>query len=88
MQPFIIYYYILINILLFLLMGIDKSKAKKNKWRIKESTLILTGFLGGALGGFLSMTVFHHKTKKPLFKVSYTLAVIIHLCLLGLVFYK
>jgi len=88
MQPFIIYYYILINILLFILMGIDKSKAIKNKWRIRERTLILTGFLGGALGGFLSMKVFHHKTQKPLFKVSYSLALVMHLCFIWLVFYK
>ena len=88
MQPIVIYYYILINIFLFLLMGIDKLRAIKNKWRIREKTLIFTGFIGGGLGGLLAMAVFRHKTKKPLFKVSYTLAVIMHSCLIWLLFFK
>ena len=53
---------LLINLLGFLLMGVDKYKAKHERWRIKEKTLFLVSALGGSLGVWLGMTVFHHKT--------------------------
>lgn len=64
-----ILYAILINTVSFMLFYIDKKKAKKHRWRIKESTLHLSSFLGGALGSILAMIMFHHKTRKPKFYV-------------------
>ena len=51
------------SVLALALYGIDKSKAKRNKWRIKEAVLLGFGFFGGAPGALLGMVLFHHKTK-------------------------
>ncbi len=55
------------SILSFLLMGIDKYKARREKWRISEKTLLLSALLGGSIGTLLGMLLFHHKTRKPRF---------------------
>lgn len=60
---------LIINIVAFAAYGIDKRKAKKGRWRIPESTLLLLAFLGGALGALLGMRTFHHKTKHWKFKI-------------------
>ncbi len=62
-------YFILINIVAFILYGVDKKKAEKGLWRIPEATLFLFCILGGPLGGLLGMKVFHHKTKKWYFAI-------------------
>lgn len=69
-------YIILINIITFITYKIDKIKAKKNKYRISESTLIILAYIGGALGAILAMNLFHHKTKKTKFKILIPLALI------------
>jgi len=74
----IVIYYFVVNIVLFSLMGIDKNKAKKHKWRIKEHTLFAFSFLGGGIGGFLGMKIFHHKTRKALFYVMFLLGILVH----------
>ncbi|MGN0165804.1 MAG: DUF1294 domain-containing protein [Lachnospiraceae bacterium] len=56
-------YLLLVNIIGFALMGIDKSKARKNKWRIPEKTLFFVAILGGSIGCVLGMKLFRHKTK-------------------------
>ena len=61
-------YYILINIVGFFIMGIDKKRAIRGAWRISEASLFLTAFLGGALGCILGMHHFRHKTKHWYFK--------------------
>lgn len=75
-------YYIIINALLFIFMGIDKYKAVHHKWRIKEATLLILSLIGGGLGGFFGMSVFHHKTHKIYFKITFALSIIIHLILI------
>lgn len=60
-------YLIGINLITFLIWGIDKWKAKHGKWRIPESTLLLLAALGGSLGASVGMILFHHKTRKSLF---------------------
>lgn len=59
-------------------MGIDKYKAIKHKWRIREKTLFLLSLFGGSLGGFAGMFLFRHKTKKFLFYIIYTIAFTLH----------
>ncbi len=66
------------NLLGFLLMGIDKRRAKKHRWRIPERVLLLTGAFGGCLGGLLGMLTFHHKTKKAAFVICMPLFVVAH----------
>ena len=61
-------YLVGINLLGFFLMGLDKRRAKRNRWRISEVSLFLPAILGGSLGALLGMHLFHHKTRKPLFR--------------------
>ena len=65
----IIIYEIIINLFTFILYGVDKYKAKRDKYRIPEARLIFFAFIGGALGAFIGMKIFHHKTLKLKFKV-------------------
>ena len=64
------YYLIGINVLTFLLYGIDKWKARKGKWRIPEETLILLAIVGGSIGAILGMYLFRHKTKHRKFTLG------------------
>lgn len=64
-------YVLLINLLLFLLMGIDKRAAKRKKWRIPERRLLTLGIIGGGIGGILGMLIFHHKTHRIYFTICY-----------------
>ena len=69
-EKIILLYLIIINIVAFLLYGIDKRKAVRKKWRIPEFWLIALAVIGGPFGAFLGMLVFHHKTKKMKFRVT------------------
>ena len=75
-------YGILINILGFFFMFLDKRKAIKNKWRIPEKTLFLLALLGGSLGTTLGMHTFRHKTKHWYFRLGMPLILIIQVGLL------
>ncbi len=57
------------NLLVFLLYGVDKTKAKKGHWRISEKTLLFSTLLLGGIGGFAGMRVFHHKTRHLGFRI-------------------
>lgn len=57
-----------INLYGFVIMGIDKNKAKKGQWRISEKNLLGAAFIGGSLGVLLGMKQFRHKTKHKLFQ--------------------
>lgn len=69
----------MINIISFGIYYIDKEKAKKNKWRISENTLLLFALIGGSIGAYLSMYIFRHKTKHLKFTFGIPLIVIIQL---------
>lgn len=69
-KTFVIYL-VVINILTFFAMGIDKWKAKRGAWRISEGALLTMVLFGGGLGGIIGMFVFHHKTKKPKFYIGF-----------------
>ena len=58
------------NLITFIVYGIDKSKAKKHLWRIPEATLIGLALIGGSIGALLGMRLFHHKTKHVKFYVG------------------
>ena len=62
-MKYILWYLLLINAAAFVLMLSDKRRAKKNRWRIRESTLILSAVLGGSVGALAGMYTFRHKTK-------------------------
>lgn len=64
-------YLLIVNLIAFSLMGLDKRRAKKDAWRIKETTLFLPVLLGGGVGGILGMKAFHHKTKHWYFRFGF-----------------
>ena len=66
----VVLYLILINLLAFALMGVDKSRARRHKWRISEKKLFLSALLGGSVGAIVGMQVFRHKTKHWYFVVG------------------
>lgn len=77
----IIIYLVFINIIAFLAMGIDKRKAIKGKWRIKESTLFTLVVLGGGIGGICGMYTFRHKTQNKMFTIGFPLILITEIIL-------
>lgn len=74
-----IIYLVVINILGFLVMGLDKHKAKMAYRRIPENTLFTFTILGGGIGTIAGMYAFHHKTKKMKFKVGMPLILILEI---------
>ena len=84
----VLIYYLVINIILFSAMGIDKLRAKKDRWRIPEANLFVMSILGGGIGGICGMFAFHHKTKHIYFYIIYGISIILHIALLYLVFTK
>lgn len=72
----ILIYLVVINLITFVTMYVDKKKAKWGKWRIKESTLFTLVFLGGGIGGIAGMYLFRHKTKKTRFVIGFPLILI------------
>lgn len=79
MKNILIYYLILINIIAFIVIYIDKQKAINHQWRIKESTLFFLSIVGGSLGTLLGMYTFHHKTKHIKFILGIPLIVILQI---------
>ena len=77
----IICYLIAINIATFLLYGIDKYKAKKNQWRISEATLLTMAAIGGSIGAWTGMRLWHHKTMHKKFKYGIPLIIILQVAL-------
>ena len=74
-------YLILVNAIAFLLMLIDKQKAKKKKWRIPEATLMGSAAIGGSIGALAGMYTFRHKTKHPKFTVGVPVILVLQLIL-------
>ena len=84
----IIIYFLVINIIAFLAMLIDKKKAQKGSWRIKESTLFTLVLLGGGIGGIAGMYAFRHKTKKLYFTIGFPTILICEIILIIYAFFK
>lgn len=64
----IVFYLVILNVLTFLLYGIDKWKAKRSRWRIPESALLGMAAVGGSVGAWLGMRVWRHKTQHKKFR--------------------
>ena len=79
----IICFLLAINIATFLLYGIDKYKAKKNQWRISEATLLTMAAIGGSIGAWTGMRIWHHKTMHKKFKYGIPLIIILQVALVA-----
>ena len=77
----IILYLIAINVVTFLVYGLDKWKAKRDAWRISESTLLLLAAAGGSVGALLGMQIFRHKTKHAKFTVGVPVILLVQVAL-------
>ena len=76
-------YLLVINLIAFLMMGLDKWRAKHDRWRISEKALFLSALVGGSLGSILGMRVFRHKTQHWYFRFGMPLILILQLALAG-----
>ena len=74
-------YLLAVNALTFIVYGIDKYKAKHAKWRISEATLLLLAVIGGSIGAWCGMKVWHHKTMHKKFKYGVPVIFILQLAL-------
>ncbi len=71
-----------VNLAAFAAYGWDKTKAKRKQWRISEKSLLLLAAIGGSLGAFLGMHVFHHKTRKLKFSMGMPILLLVHAAIL------
>ena len=83
MQQIIIVYLVVINVVTFFMYGIDKWKARKAKWRIREAALLGLAVLGGSVGAWLGMRAWHHKTLHKKFRYGVPAIIVIQLLLVG-----
>lgn len=79
---YFIIYLIVINIIAFLAMYIDKRKAKYGRWRIPEQTLFILAVIGGSIGAIIGMYTFRHKTKKIRFSIGFPLILVLQIILM------
>ncbi len=79
---FLIIYFIIMNIVGFALMGIDKRKAIKRNFRIPEATLFIVALIGGSIGSIVGMQVFRHKTRHWYFVFGMPAILVVQIILL------
>ena len=77
-----------INLTVFALYGVDKSRAKRGAWRIPEKTLLLGTWLLGGVGAWLAMRMFRHKTKHTAFTISAPCGAVLSLIVMALITVK
>ncbi len=82
-EVIVLIFYIIWNTFVFTLYGMDKSKAKRGKWRISENTLIISALLMGGIGALLGMRIFRHKTKHLKFQILVPISIILNLTVIA-----
>ena len=86
---FLITYYILgINVITFVIYGIDKLKAKKGQWRTPEASLLGLVIIGGGIGAYLGIKVWHHKTLHKKFKYGIPAIIILQIACICLIWFR
>ncbi len=81
-MKYLIIYLIIINIITFIIFGLDKYYAIKGRFRISETTLFCLCIIGGSFLGYIGMKVFRHKTKKTYFRIGVPLIMILEAILI------
>ena len=79
-------YLVIVNIVGFVMMGIDKKKAIRGAWRIPEASLFLVALIGGSIGSILGMQTFRHKTKHWYFKYGMPAILILQVAVVAFLF--
>ncbi|WIF95974.1 DUF1294 domain-containing protein [Caminicella sporogenes] len=86
-EIYCLFYILIINLYGFFIIVIDKYKAKKNKWRIKEKNFFIIALLGGASGVLLGMTMFRHKTQHKTFYIGIPIIYLLNKIILFIIIY-
>ena len=86
-QLLLLLYLLIVNIVGFAIMGIDKRRAIKKAWRISEASLFLTAVIGGSIGCIAGMQVFRHKTKHCYFKYGMPAILVLQVAVVGIFFF-
>ena len=81
LHSYLAYYLLAINAVASIVYGIDKYKAKNAKWRIPETTLLLLAAIGGSIGAWAGMRLWHHKTMHKKFKYGIPIIIILQVAL-------
>ncbi len=84
----VLYYLLVVNLLTFVTYGIDKHKARRNRWRVREASLLLLAALGGSIGALLAMHLFLHKTQHRKFRYGVPAILIIQLAIAAFCYYR
>ena len=87
-MKYLLYFLLIVNAIAFLLILIDKQKARKNKWRISEATLMFSAVLGGSIGALLGMYTFRHKTKHLKFTLGIPTILVLQIFLVIFLYLK
>ena len=87
-EKIIIGYVIVINVITLMMYGIDKWKAKHSKWRIPEATLLIMAAVGGSIGAWMGIKLFHHKTLHKKFKYGVPAILILQLAIIVFIYLK
>lgn len=80
-------YLLIVNIIAFAMMGIDKRRAKRGAWRISEKALFISALIGGSIGAICGMQFFRHKTKHWYFKYGMPVILILQLAVVAALLY-
>lgn len=84
----VLQYLAVINVATFLTYGLDKWKAKRSKWRIREAALLMLAALGGSIGAWLGMKVWHHKTQHKKFKYGIPIIILVQAIIIWYFFFR
>lgn len=79
----LICYIVVINLVSFMMFGIDKYKARRGQWRISEATLLVVAAIGGSIGAWMGMKVWHHKTLHSKFRYGVPIMLLVHIALMA-----
>lgn len=76
-------YIVVINLVSFMMFGIDKYKARRGQWRISEATQLAVAAIGGCIGAWMGMKVWHHKTLHSKFRYGVPIMLLAHIALMA-----
>lgn len=82
------FYFVCINIVTLVAFAYDKHQAIKNKWRVREGTLLGLSFIGGSVGAIMGMNFFHHKIKKIRFRLCIPIFLVLHISISYLLYVR